>query len=166
MSTVIGKNVYRVDGQEKVEGKALYTGDLKFPGMVHGKVLRCPYTHARIRRIDASKAENIPGVLGVLTRDNLKLATSYLGGIIKDQPVIALEKARYAGDVVAAVAALDERVAEEAIKAIEVDYEELPTAMSVEEALSPNAPLVHEKIERSRPPDTQPSDYGLIPNPA
>ncbi len=63
MSTVIGKNVARVDGQEKVTGRALYTGDLKLPGMVHGKVLRCPYAHARIRRIDTRKAETLPGVV-------------------------------------------------------------------------------------------------------
>jgi CO/xanthine dehydrogenase Mo-binding subunit len=152
VSTVIGQNVYRVDGQEKVTGGALYTGDLKLPGMAHGKVLRCPHPHARIRRIDPRKAENIPGVLGVLTRDNLKLATPYIGAMIKDQPVIALEKARYAGDVVAAVAAVDERAAEEAINAIEVDYEELPSVMSIEAALNPDAPLVHEKIERGRQP--------------
>ena len=152
MSTVIGENVPRVDGQEKVTGRALYTGDLKLAGMVHGKVLRCPYPHARIRRIDTRKAETLPGVVVVLTRDNLKVATPYIGAMIKDQPVIALEKARYAGDVVAAVAALDDGVAEEALKAIEVDYEELPAVMSVDDALSPTAPLVHEKIERSRPP--------------
>ncbi|MCH6545864.1 MAG: xanthine dehydrogenase family protein molybdopterin-binding subunit [Deltaproteobacteria bacterium] len=152
MSTVIGKNIARVDGQEKVTGRALYTGDLKLPGMVHGKVLRCPYAHARIRRIDTRKAETLPGVVGVLTRNNLKLATPYIGAMIKDQPVIALEKARYAGDVVAAVAALDDAVAEEALKAIEVDYEELPAVMSVDDALSPTAPLIHERIERSRPP--------------
>jgi len=152
VSTVIGKNIARVDGQEKVTGKALYTGDLKMPGMVHGKVLRCPYAHARIRRIDTRKAESLPGVLGVLTRDNLKLVTPYIGAMIKDQPVIALEKGRYAGDVVAAVAALDDGVAEEALNAIEVDYEELPAVMSVDDALRPDAPLVHEKIQRSRPP--------------
>jgi len=152
VSTVIGENVPRVDGQEKVTGRALYTGDLKLAGMVHGKVLRCPYPHARIRRIDTRKAETLPGVVVVLTRDNLKVATPYIGAMIKDQPVIALEKARYAGDVVAAVAALDNGVAEEALKAIEVDYEELPAVMSVDDALRPEAPLVHEKIERSRPP--------------
>ena len=118
MSTVIGENVSRVDGQEKVRGKALYTGDLRLPGLVHGKVLRCPYPHARIRRIDSRKAEQIPGVLGVLTRDNLKVETPYIGAMIKDQPFIALEKARYAGDVVAAVAALDEAAADEALRAI------------------------------------------------
>ncbi len=152
MSTVIGENVSRVDGQEKVRGKALYTGDLKLPGMVQGKVLRCPYPHARIRSIDARKAEALPGVLGVLTRDNLKVTTPYIGAMIKDQPFIALEKARYAGDVVAAVAALDEAAAEEALRAIEVDYEELPSVITVDDALSPTAPLVHDKIQRSRPP--------------
>ncbi len=92
MSTVIGENVPRVDGQEKVTGRALYTGDLKLAGMVHGKVLRCPYPHARIRRIDTRKAETLPGVVVVLTRDNLKVATPYIGAMIKDQPVIALER--------------------------------------------------------------------------
>lgn len=153
MNSPIGQNVPRVDGKDKVTGAAVYTGDMKLPGMLYGKVLRSPLPHARIRRIDSRKAEAIPGVLAVLTRENLRVAAPLHGAYVKDQPVVALEKARYAGDVVAAVAAADERTAEEALKAIEVDYEELPAVLTVDEALREGAPLVHERLEGRKQPE-------------
>lgn len=153
MKPVIGQNIQRVDGQEKVTGKAIYTGDLKLPGLVDGKVLRSPLAHALIRRIDARKAESIPGVLAVLTRENCQVATPYFGAMIKDQPIVALEKVRYAGDIVAAVVATEEEIAEEALKRIEVDYDELPTLLTIEEALRDDAPLIHDKLQRVRVPE-------------
>ncbi|MBI4526512.1 MAG: xanthine dehydrogenase family protein [Deltaproteobacteria bacterium] len=147
MSSAIGQNLQRVDGQEKVTGKGVYTGDLRLPGMVYGKVLRSPFPHARIRRIDASRAESLPGVVAVLTRDNLRVASPVHGAYVKDQPIVALEKTRYSGDLVAAVAAVDEAAAEEALKRIDVEYEELPAVFTVEEAIKEGAPLVHEKLE-------------------
>ncbi len=152
MKPVIGQNIHRVDGEEKVTGKAIYTGDLKFPGLVHGKMLRSPLAHARIQRIDSRQAESIPGVLAVLTRDNCHLTNPYLGAMIKDQPIVALEKVRYAGDIVAAVVTTEEEIAEEALKKIEVDYEELPTVLTIEEALREDAPLIHEKLQRTKIP--------------
>ena len=143
----------RVDGPEKVIGKAMYTGDLRFPGMAHAKVLRSPLPHARIRRIDGRKAESMPGVVAVLTRENLNLASPYYGAYIKDQPVVASDKVRYAGDVVAAVAATEERLAEEALEGIEVDYEELPAVLTIEEAMQEGAPLVHEKLRDRKEPE-------------
>jgi CO/xanthine dehydrogenase Mo-binding subunit len=153
MKSPIGQNVPRADGKDKVTGAAVYTGDMKLPGMLYGKVLRSPLPHARIRRIDSRKAEAISGVLAVLTRENLRVAAPLHGAYVKDQPVVALEKARYAGDVVAAVAAADERTAEEALKAIEVDYEELPAVLTVDEALREGAPLVHERLEGRKQPE-------------
>ena len=87
MNSPIGQNVPREDGKDKVTGSAVYTGDMKPPGMLYGKVLRSPLPHARIRRIDARKAESIPGVLAVLTRENLQVASSNYGAYVKDQTV-------------------------------------------------------------------------------
>lgn len=153
MGSAIGQNLRRVDAQEKVTGTAVYAGDLKPPGMAYGKVLRSPVPHARIRRIDPRTAESIPGVLAVLTRENLKVAFPHHGSYVKDQPVVALDKVRYAGDIVAAVAATEERIAAEALKTIAVDYEELPALLSVEEALKEGAPLVHETLGGPSKPD-------------
>ncbi len=152
MKSVVGQSLPRVDGQEKVTGKAIYASDFKLPGMVYGKVLRSLLPHGRIRHMDSRKAESMRGVLAVLTRENLQVAFPYFGAIFKDQPIVALEKVRYAGDIVAAVAATEPEIAEEALKEIEVDYEELPAVITLEEALKEGAPLVHEKLfERKKP---------------
>lgn len=153
MRSTIGQNLHRIDGREKVTGKAVYTGDIKLPGMAYGKVLRSPLPHARIRHIDFRRAGSLPGVLAVLTRENLQVAFPYHGAYVKDQPIVALEKARYVGDIVAAVAATEERIAEEALKRIEIDYEELPAVLTVEEALKEGAPLVHEELQGRKEPD-------------
>jgi CO/xanthine dehydrogenase Mo-binding subunit len=151
----VGTNVHRIDGQEKVTGRAVYTYDYSLPRMVYAKVLRSPLPHARIRRIDGRAAESIPGVLAVLTRDNLQVAFPFYGQFVKDQPIIALDKARYAGDIVAGVVATDESIAEEAVKKIEIDYEELPVIMTIEEAIRQDAPLIHENVKEAKP-----SKYG------
>src|SRR6266576_319117 len=140
---VVGRAEARSDGDDKVTGKAIYTVDVTLPGMAHGKVLRSPYAHARLLRVDASKAESFPGVFAVITRtDQARL--KMFGAAYKDQTIVAVDKVRYAGDPVAAVAAVDEATAEEALTLIEVDYEELPTVTNLDEALAPGAPLVHE----------------------
>ena len=137
--TVIGTNVRRIDGVEKVSGQALYAGDLRLPGMAYAKVLRSPLPHARIRRIDSSKAAALPGVVAVVSRDNLNVASNAFGAYVKDQQILATDKVRYVGDMVAAVAAVDEAVAEEALKLIDVEYEELPAVYTIEEALRDSA---------------------------
>lgn len=152
MERTVSDNFERVDGYGKVTGKAAYTGDIRLPGMIHGKVLRSPHAHARLVKIDGGKAEQIPGVLAVLTRENCQVATPYIGAMIKDQCLVAFDKVRYAGDIVAAVAAVDENIAEKALDAIEVEYEELPTITTVEEALAEDAPLIHESVRRARAP--------------
>ena len=150
--TAVGISIRRIDGTEKVAGQALYTGDLHLPGMAIAKVLRSPVAHARIRGIDATKARAVPGVLAVLTRDNLNVASNAFGAYVRDQQILATERVRYVGDMVAAVAAIDDAVAAEAVKLIEVDYDELPAVYSVEEALADEAPLVHEKLENRKDP--------------
>jgi CO/xanthine dehydrogenase Mo-binding subunit len=140
---VIGQPEPRNDGEEKATGKGVYTVDVKLPGMAYGKILRSPYAHARLKQIDASKAEKLPGVFAVITREDQK-SISMFGAAYKDQTIVAVDKVRYVGDPVAAVAAVDEAVAEEALGLIEVEYEELPAVTSIDEALAPGAPLVHE----------------------
>ncbi|MBI4490252.1 MAG: xanthine dehydrogenase family protein molybdopterin-binding subunit [Deltaproteobacteria bacterium] len=152
MTSVVGEEVHRIDSEEKITGKGVYTGDIKLPGMLYGKVLRSPLPHARIRRIDARGAATLPGVLAVLTRDDLPMPSPLYGAYVKDQPIVAVEKVRYAGDVVAAVAATEERIAEEALQRVEVDYEELAAVVTVEEALQENAPLVHDNLQGRKEP--------------
>ena len=132
--SVIGKRNRKVEGRHKVTGQAVYTDDITLPRMLFGKILRSPHAHARIRSIDASRALALPGVHAVITgRD---LPTPY--GIIpwtRDEYPLALEKALFVGDGVAALAAEDEYTAEEALAKIDVEYEILPPVLSVEDAL-------------------------------
>lgn len=146
----IGKTFRRLDYETKVTGKAQYLADMKVPGMCHGKILRSPYPHARIKKIDASKAKQAPGVVAVLTRDDIlhdQGIEPYYGPVFKDQTIVAVEKVRHVGDPVAAVAALTVDAAEEALKLIEVEYEELPAVLGVDDALRPGAVLVHDSIK-------------------
>ena len=136
----VGRSIARVDAVDKVTGRAKFTGDLNMPGMLHGKILRSPFPHARIRGIDASKAEALPGVAAVLTSKDIHDTQPIYSG----RPVIALDKARYIGEPVAAVAAEDIRAAEDALALIHVDYEELPAAAGIDAAIAEGAPLVHD----------------------
>jgi len=146
----IGKPFRRLDYETKVTGRAQYLADMSVPGMLHGKILRSPYPHARITRIDASKAAKVPGVMAVLTRDDIlhdEGIEPFYGPVFKDQTIVATEKVRHVGDPVAAVAALTIDAAEAALKLIEVDYEELPAVLDVAQALKPGAILVHDSVK-------------------
>jgi CO/xanthine dehydrogenase Mo-binding subunit len=146
----IGKTFRRLDYETKVTGRAQYLADMSVPGMCHGKILRSPYPHARIAKIDPSKALKVPGVVAVLTRDDIlhdEGIEPFYGPVFKDQTIVAVEKVRHVGDPVAAVAALSVDAAEEALRAIEVDYEELPAVLNVAEAIKPDATLVHESVK-------------------
>ena len=149
---VVGSSVQRVDGVEKVSGQAVYAGDLRLPGMAYAKVLRSPATHARIRRIDVGRALALPGVLAVLTRENLPVASNAFGAYVRDQQIIASDKVRYIGDMVAAVAATEPGIAAQAVQWIDVEYDELPAVFTVDAALMPGAPLVHENLEGRKDP--------------
>jgi CO/xanthine dehydrogenase Mo-binding subunit len=140
---VVGRPEPRSDGVEKVTGKGIYTVDIDLAGMVHGKVLRSPFAHARLVRVDATKAEKLAGVLAVITREDQRRLGMF-GAAYKDQTIVAVDKARYAGDPVAAVAAIDEVTADEALALIEVEYDELPAVTNLDEALAPGASLVHD----------------------
>ena len=140
---VVGQAEPRIDGVEKATGKAIYTVDVELPGMAHGKILRSPYAHARLARVDGSAAEKLPGVFAVITRDDQRRLGMF-GAAYKDQTIVAVDKVRYVGDPVAAVAAVDEATAEAALEFIEVEYQELPMVTSIDEALAPGASLVHD----------------------
>ncbi|HSK30491.1 MAG TPA: xanthine dehydrogenase family protein molybdopterin-binding subunit [Candidatus Limnocylindria bacterium] len=136
----VGRSVARVDGIDKVTGKAKFVGDITVPGMLYGKILRSTYPHARIRAIDAAQAEAIPGVVAVLTAADI----ADVNPIYNGRPVIAMNKVRYVGEPVAAVAAVDPATAEAALGLIQVDYEELPAVTGIDAAIKKDAPLVHE----------------------
>ena len=137
--SVIGKSVPRVDALEKVTGKAKYSVDLTLPGMLYGKVLRSPYSHARIVHVDTSGAEKAAKVRGVVTG---KDAPEERVGWIRDRHILARDTVRFIGEAVAAVAADSVEAAEEALELIKIDYEELPAVFDAEEAMKPRAPVV------------------------
>ena len=141
---VVGARLPFVDGVEKATGATQFAADLRLPGMLTGMALRSPHPHARILRVDASKAEHLPGVHAVLSRENTPAAR--FGINHKDETAFCREKVRYIGDEVAAVAAVDEDTAREALSLIQVEYEPLPAVTDPFAALSRGAPLVHEAI--------------------
>jgi CO/xanthine dehydrogenase Mo-binding subunit len=138
----------RSDADEKVSGRAVYTADIAIPGMLHAKVLRCPHAHARVKQIDISRAAALAGVHAILTRDTYPAhilsgnAAPLHGFLIKDQPIVAVDRCRYEGDIVAAVAADNEAIAVQALHAIKVEYEELPFVGTIDEALRPGSPQI------------------------
>jgi CO/xanthine dehydrogenase Mo-binding subunit len=139
-----------IDADLKVTGQVLYALNVELPGMTYARCVRSPYPHARIVRIDAARAEALPGVVTVLTRDDLTDGRlfPYYGAALKDQPIVAIDKARHVGDVVAAVVAETPDIAAAAAELVEVEYEELPAVYDPLEALKPGAPLVHEDVSR------------------
>lgn len=141
---IVGTSVRRVDGVDKVTGQAKYTGDIVVPGMVEGKFLRSPYAHARILSINIREAEQVPGVVAVLTGKDLGDIESYMGrGQRKDHPIIAMDRVIFSGQPVVAVAALDGLAAEEALSKVQVEYQELPAVITVREAIAQGAPQIH-----------------------
>src|SRR6202051_668114 len=133
----VGHPAQRIDAVKRVTGTATYTGEIQLPGMLYARVLRSPHAHARIRRIDTSKAQALPGVKAILTHENCDVVWS--SGDTKNKRYLFNKPVRFAGDPVAAVAALDRHLAEDAPRLIEVDYEVLPFVLDPEEALKPEA---------------------------
>ena len=142
-NNIIGASVPRIEGPEKATGRAVYTDDITRPGMLHAALLGSHYAHARILSIDTSRARALAGVKAVLTGTDLPL--NYIGMFIKDQLPLATDTVRYAGEPVAAVAAVDLKTARHALQLIEVEYEELEPVFDVIKALEPGAPVIHEK---------------------
>ena len=144
----IGKETSRPDGPDKAAGKAYYIHDLQRPGMLYGKIKFSDHPHARIKRIDTSKAERLPGVRAVITASN---TPEIRFGFLRDNFALKKDKVRQYRDEVAAVAAIDPEIAEEAVELIEVEYEPLPGLFSPREAMKEGAPLVHESDPQGHP---------------
>lgn len=152
---VVGQQVSRIDGYDKVSGTAMYAFDISLPNMVYAKTLRSPLPHARIKSIRLEKARRLPGVLDILTFENAPKIEWYGGtSLLFDTHL------RYAGDEVACVAAESEQVAAQALKAIEVEYEELPFVTEPGEAMRDDAPKIHDwgNILRGRPAEYRRGD--------
>ena len=152
---VVGTRPIRQDGADKVTGRAQYGADIRLPGLLHGKVLRSPHAHARIKSIDASRALDLPGVHAVVTADELAQPSGYMvdqaeGSLsnarFTSNNILAKEKALYKGHAVAALAADNPHIAEQALSLIDVEYEVLPPILDAKEAIKEEAPLVHERL--------------------
>ena len=151
---VVGTRPIRHDGLEKVTGAAKYGADVQLAGMLHGKVLRSPYAHAYVKSIDTSKAEALPGVFAVASSKDFPIiqdqvvdfAESQGSARLMAEHVMANDKVLYKGHAVAAVAAANQHIAEQAIQLIEVDYEVLPTVLTLHDALKEDAPILHDNL--------------------
>ncbi|MEK7284578.1 MAG: xanthine dehydrogenase family protein molybdopterin-binding subunit, partial [Chloroflexota bacterium] len=135
----VGKPTPRIDGVQRVTGRARYTADVVLPGMLHARILRSPSPRARVLRVDASRALALPGVHSVLHRFNAPKAA------FRGEETIFRDEVRFVGDEVAAVAAGSEEIAEEALRLIHVDYEVLPHVVDLEEAIRDDAPRIEER---------------------
>ena len=141
---VVGTPVPRADGAEKVSGRTRYAANVDCPGALWAKILRSPYPHAKILRVDVSKARSVPGVKAIVTGEDAK--NCYIGKQIRDMPVLCWDVVRFIGDRVAAVAAETCDAAEEAVSLIDVEYQQLPAVYDPVEAMQAGAPLLHEDI--------------------
>jgi xanthine dehydrogenase molybdenum-binding subunit len=138
---VVGKRLPKLDAPEKASGKARYICDIVLPGMLYGKIKRSPIPHGKILNIDTSKAERLPGIKAVVTYKDTPMRKF---GFAKDNLPLKKDKVCRIGDEVAAVAGIDENIAQEALDLIKVDYKELPALFDAEKALEPGAPVIHE----------------------
>src|SRR5579859_4868149 len=167
-SEVLEQPEYRVDGPLKVRGRARYAADVRrAEGMLHLVYVRSPYAHALIRSVDVSRAQAVPGVHAILTGADLPPYARF-GRRLQDWPVLAVERVRFIGDRVAAVAAETRQAAEEAAALVQVDYEELRVVSSPEEALAGDAPVLHPDAAEyvylggKRPPVPHPNVQGQV----
>ncbi|MBU2497740.1 MAG: xanthine dehydrogenase family protein molybdopterin-binding subunit [Proteobacteria bacterium] len=147
--SIIGTRQARIDGMDKASGEARYAADLEMPRMLMGKLLRSPLPHAKVLNVDASRALAFPGVKAVVSGKDVPGERYGSFASRRDQTGLARDKVRYIGDPVAAVAAVDEETALEALDLIAVEYEELPAVFDAEEAMKEGAPLIHEGRERN-----------------
>src|SRR5690606_37076784 len=144
----IGRSVNRLEGRDKVTGRAEYIHHLQLPGMLHGKIFRSSRPHAKIIHVDTSAAQALEGVYRVVTIDDIRtvIPHPYYGPAFHDQPVLADGKVRFSGEPVAVVLATDKHVAEQAVSLISVEYEDIPAVYDEIEAMDP-AVLVHDELK-------------------
>ncbi len=148
LTATVGRSVPRLEGRAKVTGRAEYVHNLRLPGMLHGKIFRSTIAHGRIRRLDVSAAQAVEGVHRVITGADVRkvIPDPHFGPAFHDQPILALDKVRYAGEAVALVLAADPHVAEEAAALIVAEFEELPAVYDEVEAMTSKA-VVHEVLK-------------------
>lgn len=144
MSSVVGKSIPRRDTRLKATGEAKFTADLSLPFMLHAAILRSPHAHARLIKVDTSRAEALPGVRAVVTAADSSGVKWGVFRYTRDQEFMAREKVRYIGEEIAGVAAETEEIAREAVKLIDVEYEILPGVFDPLESAKPDAPRIHE----------------------
>jgi len=143
-TSTIGASYPRIEAKDKIAGDARYVDDLSLPGQLYAAIAQSPYAHAKIISIDTSEAEALPGVRAIVTGAEGKFPR--VGGVLKDETMLAVGKVCYVGEPVAAVAARDYATAQLAAQLIRVEYEPLPVVLSIDEALAPDAPLLHENF--------------------
>jgi 4-hydroxybenzoyl-CoA reductase subunit alpha len=146
---VIGRPTVKLDAWEKVTGAAQYSGEISFPNMLYGKILRSTHAHALILNIDTSRAQRLAGVKAVVTGRDVRRVKLGVYRFCSDQLLLCAEKVRYIGDEVVAVAAVDEDTAEEALELVRIDYETLPAVCDPEDAMKEDAPRIHDYAERN-----------------
>src|ERR671910_415552 len=140
---VVGKPFRKVDARAKCTGQTKFADDIVLPRMIYAKILRSHHPHALIKSINTSKAEALPGVFSVITGKELPIPYGILP-VSQDEHALCIDKVRFIGDPVAAVAAIDEDTAFDAMNLIEVEYESLPAIASIDEALLIEEPRIHE----------------------
>ena len=147
--SIVGKPIPQRDAIEKVKGAAVYTSDMKMSGMLHGKILRSKIPHARILNVDVSKAEKLKGVRAVITAKDTPMIKYSISPTWADKLILVNHKVRYIGDEIAAVAAVDEETAQEALELIAVEWEDLPAVYDPLDAMKAGAPLIHDAAENN-----------------
>ena len=140
-STVLGRRLPKINSVSAVTGRGQYTVDLAVPGMLYARMLRSPHPHARLVRLNVSRARALPGVAAVITAEDVR--SNYLGASVKHRPLLASGVVRCFGEPIVALAAVDEAVAAQAIELIDVEYEPLPAVFDMSAATAPGAPLIH-----------------------
>jgi putative selenate reductase molybdopterin-binding subunit len=166
-TSVVGKNLRKVDGVKLVTGREAFTDDIHLPGLLIGKILPSPHAHARIKRIDTRKAKALPGVHAVLTHHDVPRVPHTTAGQAWPEPspydtYLLDNKVRFVGDRVAAVAAETRAIAEEALRLIEVEYEVLPAVLDIEAAMRPGAPVIHDEPDSTKIHDASRNIAGHI----
>ena len=150
---ILNSRAPRVDAVDKVTGRAVYTDDMKRPGMLYGAILHSSLPHARIVSIDTSAAEKLPGVKAVVTHKDTRGVSYGVSPARYDEQILASDKVRYVGDEIAAVAAVDPDIARDALEIIKVEFEELPPVFDANKAMDEGAPQLHDK------PDEKPGEF-------
>ncbi|MBI2821358.1 MAG: xanthine dehydrogenase family protein molybdopterin-binding subunit [Acidobacteria bacterium] len=148
---IIGNSVPRGEVAAKLLGRAAYTDDIPFSHMLYGALVRSTIPHGRVRRIDSSAVEQLPGLVRVLTAKDIlpHVANPYYGPAFRDRPILTMDRVRHVGEPVAVVVAESPRIARRAARQIQVDYEELPAVFNVLEAIRPEAPIIHDLVRPS-----------------